>query len=77
MSVQQDNAFAATAAADNLTSLANASMTSVLHFQANQAHGLAANAWSSIGTVAAKQVYHNNLAAVHLAIAIQLRANGK
>ena len=77
MSTQQDSAFAATAAADNLTNLANVSMTSTLHFQANQAHTLAAGVWGSIGTPTAKIFYHNNLASVHLASAIQLRTAGK
>jgi len=42
MSAAQDNAFAATAVADNLTNLANVSMSSTQHFQANQAHNLSA-----------------------------------
>lgn len=77
MTAINDAATAATAAADNLTALANAQQTSVLHFQANQAHNLAANAWLAVGTPAAKQSYHNNLASVHLISAIQLRTAGK
>jgi len=77
MSAAQDNAFAATAVADNLTNLANVSMSSTQHFQANQAHSMAAVAWSSVGTPTAKIAYHNNLSAVHLTTAIQLRTAGK
>ena len=77
MSIMQDNANTATAAADNLTSLAYAQNTSTLHFQANQAHTLAGNAWNALGTTAAKVVYHTSQASVHLTIAIQLRIAGK
>lgn len=77
MTAIQDSAFAATATADNLTALANAQQTSILHFQANQAHSFAANAWLAVGTPIAKQSYHSNLAAVHLTTAIQLRTAGK
>ena len=77
MTAINDAATAATAAADNLTALAYAQQTSILHFQANQAHNLAANAWLSVGTPTARQSYHNNLASVHLTSAIQLRTAGK
>ena len=77
MSLMQDSATNATVAADALTNLAYTQQTSMLHFQASQAHTLASNAWSALGTTASKVIYHTNLASTHNTLAIQLRTAGK
>ena len=76
MTAIQDNAYALTAAADQITALANTLQTSALHYQGNSAHLAAQAAWNQIG-LTQKVIYHQTQAAIHLTCAAQLKAAGR